>query len=157
MRQKTQKTRQKAAVFHLRLHGSMRPWARHPTCHICISPAAELFQLRVRRLKWCRVLHALVQPTSLLKTSSHSPFASESRLPSFQAALVIEAFPVPASPSISAPVQFAMSFDVPPVPLPLLYRVEEKRKQLGMTQAEMARILGINQPHYANALRGAEF
>jgi len=49
-----------------------------------------------------------------------------------------------------------MPFDVPPVPLPLLYRIEENRKQLGMTQAEMARILGINQPHYANALRGHE-
>src|ERR1700720_3270060 len=96
---------QRAAVFHLRLHGSMRPCTpAHLGCHICLSPT-ELFQLRVRRLNYrCRVLHALVQPTPLLKTSSHRPLRG---LPSFQAALVIEALPLLASSSIFAPIQYA--------------------------------------------------
>jgi hypothetical protein len=41
-----------------------------------------------------------------------------------------------------------------PVPVSVLHRLEERRKQLGITQAAMAQILGIRQPHYANCLRG---
>lgn len=41
-----------------------------------------------------------------------------------------------------------------PAPASIIKQVEERRKQLCMTQAAMARIIGVRQSHYANALRG---
>ncbi len=60
---------------------------------------------------------------------------------------VIEALP---APPISAPVQLAMSFDVPPVPL--LQLVEATRIERGLSQREAAAKLGMKQPGYSNAV-----
>ncbi|MGO9768100.1 MAG: hypothetical protein ACLPSW_00815 [Roseiarcus sp.] len=78
-----------------------------------------------------------------------------------QAAPVIEALPVPASPliaspirngqqPISTPVQLEIAFDAPVIDI--RGRIEAKRLACDMTQAAVAALLGMKQPGYCNAI-----
>jgi hypothetical protein len=76
--------------------------------------------------------------------------------PIVEASPVSQVRPQTAAPPISAPVQLAMSFDVPPVPLHLVEQVEAKRIKLGLTEAALAHSFGMKQPHFNNVKHGRD-
>lgn len=62
---------------------------------------------------------------------------------------VVEVVKQPEPPA--RPIQLALPLDLKPPP-PILQLVEAQRRDLGLTQREAARMLGLKQPAYSNAI-----